>query len=95
MRRYEGRQASLISPRAGAGFPRGEESEVNVETAPQFLSAEEGIHPGFHILYKRVTRQWPHFSEGQLRKPVSLGKKQEPSPEINGQCCPFTLGAIL
>ena len=95
MQRYEGRGASLIPPRAGPGFPRGEESEVNVETVPRFLSAEGGICPGFHILYKRVTRQWPHFSEGQLRNPVSLGKKQETIPEITGQGCPSTLGAIL
>ena len=66
-----------------------------METAPQFLSAEGGIRPGFHMLYKRVTHQWPHFAEGQLRNPVSLGKKQEPIREITGQRCPFTLGTIL
>ena len=36
-RRYEGRGAALISPRAGAGFPRGEESGVLVGAAPQVL----------------------------------------------------------
>ena len=33
----EGRGASLISPRAGAGFPLGEESGVPVGTVPQVL----------------------------------------------------------
>ena len=95
MPRYEGHRASLIPARADPSFTQEEENGVNVETVPQFLSAEGRIHPGFHILYKRVTDQWPHFSEGQLRNPVSLGKKQEPIPEITGQRCPFPLGAIL
>ena len=53
---------------------------------PNFLSREGGIPPGFHILYKTVTHQWPHFSEGQLTQPI---------PEITGQRCPLTLTAIL
>ena len=36
-RRYQGRGAALISRRAGAGFPRGEENGVPVGTAPLVL----------------------------------------------------------
>ena len=36
-RRYEGRGAALVSPRAGAGFPRREENGVPVGIAPQVL----------------------------------------------------------
>nr|XP_030708380.1 class I histocompatibility antigen, Gogo-A*0201 alpha chain-like [Globicephala melas] len=60
-----GRGASLVSPRAGAGFPQGEEMGSLWEHCPNFLSGEGGIRPGFRILYKTVTRRWPHFSERQ------------------------------
>ena len=90
-----GRGASLVSPRAGAGFPQGEEMGSLWEHRPNFLSGEGGIRPGFHILYKTVTRRWPHFSERQLRSPVSLGKKPETIPEITDQRRPLTLTPIL
>ena len=61
---------------------------------PNFLSREGGIPPGFPILYKTVTHQWLHFSEGQLKHSVFL-EKQKPIPEITGQRCPLTLTAIL
>lgn len=60
-----GHGASLVSPRAGAGFPQGEEVGSLWEHRPNFLSGEGGIRPGFRILYKTVTRRWPHFSERQ------------------------------
>ena len=31
------------------------------EQRRNFLSGEGGMRPGFHILYKTVTRQWPHL----------------------------------
>ena len=64
------------------------------EHLPKFLSGDGGIPPGFPILYKTVTHQWLHFSEGQLKHSVFL-EKQKPIPEITGQRCPLTLTAIL
>ena len=43
----EGRGASLISPRAGPGFPRGEESGVPVETGPWLPVGRERNPPRF------------------------------------------------
>lgn len=60
-----GRGASLVSPRAGAGFPQGEEMGSLWEHCPNFLLGEGGIRPGFRILYETVTRRWPNFSERQ------------------------------
>ncbi|XP_040092307.1 BOLA class I histocompatibility antigen, alpha chain BL3-7-like [Oryx dammah] len=54
--RGAGRGAALISPRAGAGFPRGEESGVSVGTAPRVLVRRRRKSArGFQILYKTVT----------------------------------------
>ena len=92
-RRYEGHRASLISSQAGAGFPRGEENGLLLETPPQLLIWRGGNTQGFHVLYKTVIHQWPHFSEGQLKHSVYL-EKQKTIPEITGQQCPLTLTAI-
>ena len=43
---------------------------------PRFLSGEGGNPPGFSYSVQD-SHQLPHFSEGQLRNPVSLTKKQE------------------
>ncbi|KAB0337525.1 hypothetical protein FD754_025136 [Muntiacus muntjak] len=74
----------LISPGAGAGFPRGEENAVPVGTAPQVLVRRARSLPRFFYSVQD-SHQWPHFSEGQLRNPVSLRKKQEQTiPETAG-----------
>ena len=85
---------SLISSQAGAGFPGGEENGILLGTPPKLLLWIGGIPPGFHILYKTVTDQRPHFSERLLKHSMFL-EKQKPIPEITGQQCPLTLTPIL
>ena len=43
------------------------------EQRRNFLSGEGGIRPGFHILYKTVTRQWPHLLFSRSVLSDSLG----------------------
>ena len=93
-RRYEGHRASLISSQAGAGFPRGEENGLLLGTPRTSCLERRESPPGFHILYKTVTHQGPHYSEGQLKHSVFL-EKQKTTPEVTGQWCPLTLTVIL
>ena len=92
-RRYEGRGASLIP--LGLELASHEERKMGSlwEQRRNFLSGEGGIRPGFHILYKTVTRQWPHllFSRSVLFD--SLGPHRLQHARLS---CPSpTLGAKL
>ncbi|KAB0402667.1 hypothetical protein E2I00_002831 [Balaenoptera physalus] len=87
-----GRGASLVSPRAGAGFPQGEEMGSLWEHRPNFLSGEGGICPGFHILYKtkRAALVVPfgeeqkytcHVQHEGLQEPLTL-RWEPPQPTV-------------
>ena len=60
-RRYEGRRASLISPRAGAAWLPTRRRKWSLCGNSASTSGKGGIRPGFHILYKTAIRQWPHW----------------------------------